>query len=116
MNYLLLQPGLSVEYERHAMWRAVYAGHVNVIEALLRHGLPASDIIWEMRPALYWLARYGHHEVVEKLLDFGADVYGTSYRGPLNPVIAAREQGFDAYRNYWCSMRRGERLFAPRPP
>ncbi|KAH9044060.1 hypothetical protein EDB83DRAFT_1576213 [Lactarius deliciosus] len=75
---------LSLKYPQHATSRggrlgtalhsASYAGHLQIVRSLLRHGVGADVRDHVNDTALQWASAQGHRDVVECLLDHGADV------------------------------------------
>ena len=57
-----------------ALHSASYAGHLQVVQSLLQHGVDVDTRGYESRTPLRFASEYGHGDIVQCLIDHGADV------------------------------------------
>ena len=66
--------------------------HLKVFEFLITHGAFLNCINWNRNQLLHYYAYYGFHGIVEKLLDYGADVQEKTRKGEI-PLHYASAKG-----------------------
>ena len=75
-----------------ALHSASFAGHLQVVRSLLRHGVDVDVRAFGNRTPLRFASRHGHHDVVQCLIDHGADV-NSQDASHITPLIWAAYNG-----------------------